>query len=136
MFHVSDARVQHKSRQREKPKTAKLNQQHKKATNTRLRSKSDRRVKHTAEGLKTCQTHQRVDLLNTDHKDVAFTVSSPQKSVLRIKLLNTMMRARLEVPDLHHKPPRRDHASFAALVCKEHTSKDRKLATETLQRKL
>ena len=57
----------------------------------RLRSNSDRRVKHTAEALKTCQTHQRVDILNTDHKDVAFTVSSPQKSVLRIKLLSTMI---------------------------------------------
>ena len=55
---------------------------------------------------------------------MAFTVSSPQKSVLRIKLLNTMMRARLEVPDLHHKPPRRDHASFAALVYNENYNND------------
>ena len=39
--------------------------------NKHLRSNSDRRVKHTAEGLKTCQTNQRVDVLNTDHKDVA-----------------------------------------------------------------
>ena len=38
--------------------------------------------------------------------------------MLRIKLLNTMMRALLEVPDLYQKLPRRDHASFAALMRK------------------
>ena len=37
----------------------------------RSQSNSDRRVKYTAEGSKTSQTHQRVDVLNTDHKDVA-----------------------------------------------------------------
>ena len=42
-----------------------------KGTNKRLRSNSDRRVKYTTEGSKTSQTHQRVDVLNTDHKDVA-----------------------------------------------------------------
>ena len=42
-----------------------------KGTNKRLRRNSDRRVKYTAEGSKTSQTHQRVDVLNTDHKDVA-----------------------------------------------------------------
>ena len=42
-----------------------------KRTNKRLRSNSDRRFKHTAEVLKTCQTHQRVDVLHTDHKHVA-----------------------------------------------------------------
>ena len=42
-----------------------------KGTNKRLRSNSDRRVKYTADGSKTSQAHQRVDVLNTDHKDVA-----------------------------------------------------------------
>ena len=36
-----------------------------------MRSHSDRRVKYTAEGLRTSQTHQRVDVVNTDHKNVA-----------------------------------------------------------------
>ena len=43
-------------------------------------------------------------------------ISNPLFCVLRIKLLNTMMRARLEVPDLYRKSPERDHASFAALM--------------------
>ena len=52
----------HKHRQRADPTTH----------NKHVRSNSDRRVdKQTAEGLKTCQTHQRVDVRNTDHKDVA-----------------------------------------------------------------
>ena len=42
-----------------------------KRTNKRLRSNSDRRFKFSAEGSKTSQTHQRVDVPNTDHKDVA-----------------------------------------------------------------
>ena len=42
-----------------------------KSKNKHWRSNSDRRVKHTAERFNTCQTHQRVDVLNTDHKDVA-----------------------------------------------------------------
>ena len=46
-------------------------QQHRKGTNKRLRRNSDRSVKHTAEGSRTSQTHQRADVLNTDHKDVA-----------------------------------------------------------------
>ena len=45
-------------------------------------------------------------------------VFRPLLGVLRIKVLNTMMRARLEVPDLCQNPPRRDHASFAALIRK------------------
>ena len=46
-------------------------QSQRKRKNMNLRSNSDRRVKYTAERLRTCQTHQRVDVLNTDHKDVA-----------------------------------------------------------------
>ena len=48
-----------------------LNNSTEKGTNKRLRSNSDRRFKYTAERSKTSQTHQRVDVLNTDHKDVA-----------------------------------------------------------------
>ena len=47
-----------------------------KGTNKRLRSNSDPHVKYTADGSKTSQTHQRVDVLNTDHNDVAFRESS------------------------------------------------------------
>ena len=46
-------------------------QSQQKGKNKHVRSNSDRRVKYTAERLRTCQTHQRVDVLNTDHKDVA-----------------------------------------------------------------
>ena len=46
-------------------------QSQQKGKNRHLRSNSDRRVKDTAERLRTCQTHQRVDVLNTAHKDVA-----------------------------------------------------------------
>ena len=47
-----------------------------KGTNKRLRSNSDRCVKYTAEGSKTSQAHQRVDVLTTDHKDVAVSRES------------------------------------------------------------
>ena len=46
-------------------------QSQQKGQNKHVRSNSDQRVKYTAERLKTCQTHQRFDVLNTDHKDVA-----------------------------------------------------------------
>ena len=39
-----------------------------KGTNKRLRNNSDRCVEYTSEGSKTSQTHQRVDVLNTDHE--------------------------------------------------------------------
>ena len=49
-----------------------LTSQKKKAKNKHWRSNSDRRVKkNTADRFNTCQTHQRVDVLNTDHTDVA-----------------------------------------------------------------
>ena len=53
-----------------------------------------------------------------DYAGLMTIVSNPLFSVLRIKLLNTMMRARLELPDLCRKPPERDHASLAALMRK------------------
>ena len=61
----------HRSTGRDKKVVKHQHRVNKKGKNKHVRSNSDRRVKYTAERLRTCQTHQRVDVLNTDHKDVA-----------------------------------------------------------------
>ena len=76
----------HESRERAEPTTQKNGE------NKHLRSNSERYVEHTAEGLKTCQTHQLVDVLNTDHKVVAVFLESNRIFAISDRVLGWSVR--------------------------------------------
>ena len=71
MFNTGRDKGQAKNRDQNTSLAEELTNSTEKGTNKRLRSNSDRRVTYTAKGSTMSQTHQLVDVLNTDHKDVA-----------------------------------------------------------------